>query len=263
MLKFSSPIPLAIYLHSPWCVRKCPYCDFNSHETHGPIPERAYIDALLADLEQDLPRVWGRRIESVFIGGGTPSLLSAEALERLLSGLRARLPLRPDTEITLEANPGAVERGQLAEFREAGVNRLSIGVQSFNDEQLQQLGRIHHRRDAFATAEAAHTAGLDNFNLDLMFGLPGQTRLRSSRPICPITSSRLSRTPPFTGRRPPCPMTKRWIGFSSRRWLSWRGMVTPATKCRLTPATTGGADIIATTGSLATIWGLALALTAN
>ena len=175
MLKFSSPMPLAIYLHSPWCVRKCPYCDFNSHETHGPIPERAYIDALLADLEQDVPRVGGRRIESVFIGGGTPSLLSAEALERLLSGLRARLPLRPDAEISLEANPGAVERGQLAEFRAAGVNRLSIGVQSFNDGQLQQLGRIHHRRDAFATAEAAHTAGLDNFNLDLMFGLPGQT----------------------------------------------------------------------------------------
>ena len=168
-------MPLAIYLHSPWCVRKCPYCDFNSHETHGPIPERAYIDALLADLEQDVPRVGGRRIESVFIGGGTPSLLSAEALERLLSGLRARLPLRPDAEISLEANPGAVERGQLAEFRAAGVNRLSIGVQSFNDGQLQQLGRIHHRRDAFATAEAAHTAGLDNFNLDLMFGLPGQT----------------------------------------------------------------------------------------
>ena len=119
--------------------------------------------------------MWGRRIESVFIGGGTPSLLSAEALDRLLSGLRARLPLRPDLEITLEANPGAVERGRFAEFRAASINRLSIGVQSFDDAQLQQLGRIHNRREAFAAAEAAHAAGLDNFNLDLMFGLPGQT----------------------------------------------------------------------------------------
>lgn len=170
-----TPIPLALYVHIPWCVRKCPYCDFNSHEARGPLPERAYMDALLADLEQDLPRVWGRRMESVFIGGGTPSLLSAEALDRLLSGLRARLPLRPDLEITLEANPGAVEQGRFAEFRSAGVNRLSIGVQSFNDDHLRTLGRIHDRRAAFAAAEAAHAAGLDNFNLDLMFGLPGQT----------------------------------------------------------------------------------------
>ena len=175
MLEFSSPIPLAIYLHIPWCVRKCPYCDFNSHPAQEPIPQRAYVDALLADLEQDLPRVWGRRIESVFIGGGTPSLLAAEALERLLAGLRARLPVRPDVEITLEANPGAVERSRFAELREIGINRLSIGVQSFDDGQLQHLGRIHNRRDAFAAAEAAHAAGLDHFNLDLMFGLPGQT----------------------------------------------------------------------------------------
>jgi putative oxygen-independent coproporphyrinogen III oxidase len=175
MPAFTAPVPLALYIHIPWCARKCPYCDFNSHEARGPVPERAYVDALLADLEQDLPRVWGRRIESMFIGGGTPSLFSAEALERLLSGLRARLPLRLDTEITLEANPGTVERGRFAEFREAGINRLSIGVQSFDDEQLRRLGRIHDRRDAFAAAEAAHAAGLDNFNLDLMFGLPGQT----------------------------------------------------------------------------------------
>jgi oxygen-independent coproporphyrinogen-3 oxidase len=172
---FTAPIPLALYVHIPWCMRKCPYCDFNSHEARGPIPEQAYVDALLADLEQDLPRVWGRRIESAFIGGGTPSLFSAEALDRLLAGLRARLPLRPDTEITLEANPGAVEQGKFAEFREIGINRLSIGVQSFNDEQLQRLGRIHDHRAAFAAAEAAHAAGLENFNLDLMFGLPGQT----------------------------------------------------------------------------------------
>jgi len=168
-------VPLTLYVHLPWCVRKCPYCDFNSYEARGLIPERAYVDALLADLEQDLPRAWGRRIDSVFLGGGTPSLFSVEALERLLSGLRARLPLRPDLETTLEANPGTVERGRFAEFREAGINRLSIGVQSFDDDQLQRLGRIHDRHDAIAAAEAAHAAGLENFNLDLMFGLPAQT----------------------------------------------------------------------------------------
>ena len=172
---FTAPIPLALYVHIPWCARKCPYCDFNSHEAREPLPERAYVDALLADLEQDLPRVWGRRIDSLFIGGGTPSLFSAEALDRLLSGLRARLPLRPDLEITLEANPGTVERSKFAEFREIGINRLSIGVQSFDDGHLHVLGRIHDRRAAIAAAEAAHAAGLDNFNLDLMFGLPGQT----------------------------------------------------------------------------------------
>ncbi|MDG4553916.1 MAG: radical SAM family heme chaperone HemW [Candidatus Competibacter sp.] len=172
---FTAPIPLALYVHIPWCARKCPYCDFNSHEARGPLPERAYVDALLADLEQDLPRVWGRRIDSLFFGGGTPSLFSAEALDRLLSGLRARLPLRPDLEITLEANPGTVERDKFAEFREVGINRLSIGVQSFDDGHLRALGRIHDRRAAVAAAEAAHAAGLDNFNLDLMFGLPGQT----------------------------------------------------------------------------------------
>ena len=172
---FTASIPLALYVHIPWCARKCPYCDFNSHEAREPLPERAYVDALLADLEQDLPRVWGRRIDSLFIGGGTPSLFSAEALDRLLSGLRARLPLRPDLEITLEANPGTVERSKFAEFREIGINRLSIGVQSFDDGHLHALGRIHDRRAAIAAAEAAHAAGLDNFNLDLMFGLPGQT----------------------------------------------------------------------------------------
>ena len=118
-----------MYIHVPWCTRKCPYCDFNSYEAHGPWPEAAYVDKLFEDLEQDLPRVWGQRIDSLFIGGGTPSLFSAEALDRLLSGLRARLPLRPDLEITLEANPGAVERDRFAEFRAIGINRLSIGVQ--------------------------------------------------------------------------------------------------------------------------------------
>ncbi|HXH03337.1 MAG TPA: radical SAM family heme chaperone HemW [Candidatus Competibacteraceae bacterium] len=173
--RFTAPIPLALYIHIPWCVRKCPYCDFNSHAVRGELPERVYVDALLSDLEQDLPRVWGRRIESVFIGGGTPSLFSAEVLDRLLSGLRQRLPLRPDLEITLEANPGTVEQARFAEFRAAGINRLSIGVQSFDDEQLTRLGRIHGRAEALHAAAAAHAAGFDNFNLDLMFGLPGQT----------------------------------------------------------------------------------------
>jgi len=172
-------IPLALYVHFPWCVRKCPYCDFNSHEARGSIPESTYVDALLADLEQDLPRAGARSVESVFVGGGTPSLFSPKVLERLMTGLRARLPLRPDAEFTLEANPGAMERGKFAEFRAVGVSRLSIGVQSFDDEQLRRLGRIHDRRAALAAAEAAHAAGLGNFNLDLMFGLRGQTVARA------------------------------------------------------------------------------------
>lgn len=175
LLSFPSPLPLSLYIHFPWCVRKCPYCDFNSHEPRGDIPEGRYIDALMADLQQQLPQVWGRPIVSVFIGGGTPSLMSSEGLERLLSGLRALLGLTPECEITLEANPGTVEQARFAEYRAAGVNRLSIGVQSFDDRQLQRLGRIHSREEALRAAEAAHAAGLENFNLDLMFGLPGQS----------------------------------------------------------------------------------------
>ena len=179
-------IPLTLYIHIPWCLRKCPYCDFNSHVTPGPLPETAYIDALLADLSQD--RAWGdgRRIESIFIGGGTPSLFSAEALDRLLNGVRAQLALRPDAEITLEANPGAVEQGRFTEFRAAGINRLSIGVQSFDDTLLQRLGRVHDRRAALAAVEAAHTAGFDNFNLDVMFGLPGQSMAQARRDLAEV-----------------------------------------------------------------------------
>lgn len=183
MFQFSAPPPLALYVHVPWCVRKCPYCDFNSHELKGDIPATDYVDTLLADLEQDLPAVWGRPVSSVFIGGGTPSLLPPEALDRLLSGLRARLKLQPDAEITLEANPGTVEAGRFEEFRAAGINRLSIGVQSFHDELLARLGRIHGRREALRAAEAAHHAGFDNFNLDLMFGLPGQSSAQGSEDI--------------------------------------------------------------------------------
>lgn len=173
---FTSLPPLALYVHIPWCVRKCPYCDFNSHEAKGAIPEREYVDALITDLEHDLPRVWGRKLKSIFIGGGTPSLFAPASIDRLLSALRARLPfVSPDIEVTLEANPGTVEQGKFAELRAAGVNRLSIGVQSFDADALERLGRIHGAKEAIRAAEQAHAAGFDNFNLDLMFGLPGQT----------------------------------------------------------------------------------------
>ena len=175
MFHFSALPPLSLYIHFPWCVRKCPYCDFNSHALRGEIPEAQYIDALLTDLEQDLPRIWGRPVRSIFLGGGTPSLFSPEAIERLLAGIRARVVLLPEAEVTLEANPGTVETDRFRGYRDAGVNRLSIGIQSFDPEQLQKLGRIHGRGEALAAAQAARAAGFDNFNLDLMFGLPRQT----------------------------------------------------------------------------------------
>jgi len=156
-------------------VRKCPYCDFNSHEAREPLQESRYVDALLRDLEQDLPRAWGRPVYSIFIGGGTPSLFSPEAIDRLLSGIRARLMLDQNIEITLEANPGTVDVKRFQGFRQAGINRLSMGVQSFDDALLKVLGRIHGRLEALRAAEAAREAGFENFNLDLMFGLPGQT----------------------------------------------------------------------------------------
>jgi putative oxygen-independent coproporphyrinogen III oxidase len=176
-LRLAALPPLALYVHFPWCVRKCPYCDFNSHEAAGgvaAIPEQRYLDALCADLDTALPLIWGRRIVSIFFGGGTPSLISAAGLERLLSELRARLPLAADCEITLEANPGAFESARFSAFRLAGVNRLSIGVQSFSDRQLDRLGRVHDRAQALAAVAAAQRE-FDNFNLDLMYALPGQS----------------------------------------------------------------------------------------
>jgi len=161
-------------------MRKCPYCDFNSHEIHGELAEKAYIDALIADLEQELPRIWGRKVSSIFMGGGTPSLFSPASIDRLLSALRARLMLASNVEITLEANPGTVEQDRFTDLHAIGINRLSIGVQSFQNQQLQHLGRIHDGKAAIQAAEAAHAAGFDNFNLDLMFALPGQT-LRTAR----------------------------------------------------------------------------------
>jgi oxygen-independent coproporphyrinogen-3 oxidase len=166
--------PLALYVHIPWCVRKCPYCDFNSHERAGSLPQREYVDRLMHDIEASLPSIWGRRIVSVFIGGGTPSLFSPESIDALLSGVRARLQVEPHAEITLEANPGTVEAARFRGFRDAGVNRISIGVQSFDDRMLAALGRIHGAAEARRAIDAA-LASFDNVNLDLMYGLPAQT----------------------------------------------------------------------------------------
>jgi oxygen-independent coproporphyrinogen-3 oxidase len=174
VFEFHGLPPLSLYIHFPWCVSKCPYCDFNSHALRDEPPEQAYVDALLKDLELELPSVWGRTVQSVFMGGGTPSLFSAQAIDRLLSGVRARLPLAPDAEITLEANPGTVEQERFTGYREAGINRLSIGIQSFNDSHLRTLGRIHTAEQAQAATQSARAAGFENFNLDLMFALPGQ-----------------------------------------------------------------------------------------
>ena len=174
MPEFSILPPLSLYIHIPWCVRKCPYCDFNSH-TADNIPEQQYIDTLLEDLEQALPEVWGRRLISIFIGGGTPSLFSAESINRLISGIRARITCIADIEITMEANPGTFEQEKFKQFKQAGITRLSIGIQSFDDEKLTALGRIHGSTEAKAAVHMAKAAGFENMNLDLMFGLPDQS----------------------------------------------------------------------------------------
>lgn len=179
-LQLGAPPPLSVYVHLPWCLKKCPYCDFNSHELRAPggsgasAPEARYLDALRADLEASLPLVWGRSVQTVFIGGGTPSLFAPESIERLLSDIRSLLPLAPGAEVTLEANPGTFERERFRAYRGAGVTRLSIGVQSFSDDKLRALGRVHDRAQALAAVEEAAQA-FDTFNLDLMYALPGQT----------------------------------------------------------------------------------------
>ena len=167
--------PLSLYIHIPWCVQKCPYCDFNSHAMKEAIPERAYISALLEDLRQDLHFVQGRSLHSIFIGGGTPSLMSPSAIKKLLEGVKALIPFKPNMEITLEANPGTVEAGRFAGFKAAGVNRISIGIQSFQPEKLARLGRIHDPEQARFAAQEAATVGLNSFNIDLMHGLPDQS----------------------------------------------------------------------------------------
>lgn len=167
--------PLSLYIHVPWCVQKCPYCDFNSHAQKGDLPHLEYVAALLEDLDQDLKWAQGRPLSSIFIGGGTPSLLSVEAMQTLLDGVRARIALTPDCEITMEANPGTVEADKFAGFQRAGINRISIGVQSFQQEKLTRLGRIHGPEEARKAAALAHAIALPTFNLDLMHGLPDQS----------------------------------------------------------------------------------------
>jgi len=173
-VRLSQLPPLALYVHIPWCVRKCPYCDFNSHEAKDDVPEDAYVEALVRDLEQALPAIWGRRVSSIFFGGGTPSLFSARAIDALLSAFRARLAFAPECEITLEANPGTFEAEKFRDFRSAGVNRLSVGIQSFDAGQLKALGRIHDDAEARRAVDIA-LERFDNVNLDLMYALPGQT----------------------------------------------------------------------------------------
>jgi len=174
-LQFSQVLPLSLYIHYPWCIQKCPYCDFNSHTLKQTLDEQAYLDAMVRQLEQTLPLIWGRPIRSIFFGGGTPSLISQSGLEWLLSQLRALLNFSPQIEITLEANPGTVDFEKFAGFRNAGINRLSMGIQSFADDKLTALGRIHSAAEAKLAIQAAKDAGFDNFNLDLMFALPNQT----------------------------------------------------------------------------------------
>lgn len=177
MSGLTNPPPLSLYIHIPWCVKKCPYCDFNSHESRfkdGSIPEAAYVDALIADLELATPKVWGRKIKSVFFGGGTPSLFSADSIDRILAQVRALTPLEYDAEITLEANPGTVDSAHFAGYRDAGVNRLSLGIQSFNADYLKALGRIHDDKQAVAAAELALKT-FERVNFDIMYALPNQT----------------------------------------------------------------------------------------
>ncbi len=168
--------PLSLYVHLPWCVKKCPYCDFNSHEiSTATLAEKKYVEALIRDIEFELPRIGTRRITSIFIGGGTPSLFSPGILDKLLNAFRSKLNLSPKLEITLEANPGTAEAGRFVAYNDIGINRLSIGVQSFDDEKLSSLGRIHNASDALKAIQLARTAGFENINIDIMFGLPGQT----------------------------------------------------------------------------------------
>lgn len=174
VLSLAALPPLSLYVHLPWCLKKCPYCDFNSHEHRGGVPEENYLAALRADLDASLPYIWGRRVHSVFMGGGTPSLFAPQSIAQLITDIRARLPLEPGCEITLEANPGTFERDRFRGYRGAGVTRLSIGVQSFDDEKLRALGRVHDGAQARAAIEEARAA-FDTFNIDLMYALPGQT----------------------------------------------------------------------------------------
>jgi oxygen-independent coproporphyrinogen-3 oxidase len=181
-VKLAALPPLALYVHIPWCMKKCPYCDFNSHEARGDVPEQLYVDALVADLQASLASVWGRRVHAVFLGGGTPSLFSAAAIDRLITTIRTLLPVEADAEITMEANPGTFEAVKFRGFRDAGVNRLSIGIQSFDDGLLKAIGRVHDATEARRAVQIA-LATFENVNLDLMYALPGQSRAQAEADI--------------------------------------------------------------------------------
>ncbi len=189
-----NPPPLALYIHIPWCVKKCPYCDFNSHESRNKIPEKRYVAALIADLEQSVPRVYGRKIKSVFFGGGTPSLFSAKSIDEILSAVRMLTPLEYGAEITLETNPGAIDTAHFSGYKQAGVNRVSLGIQSFNADYLRALGRIHDNKQAITASELALNT-FEHVNLDVMYGLPNQTleyALQDARQAISLSPDHLS-----------------------------------------------------------------------
>jgi oxygen-independent coproporphyrinogen-3 oxidase len=230
------PPPLSLYVHLPWCLRKCPYCDFNSHGlTAGEAPpEQDYVDALLADLESELPAVWGRAVTTVFLGGGTPSLFSPQSIQRLLSGIRARVTLRPGAEVTMEVNPGAADSARLAEFADAGVNRFSVGVQSFDDELLRRLGRVHDASAAEVAVAAALASGAVRVNLDLMFALPGQDRRRAGEDVARALATgvghvsyyQLTLEPNTAFHRDPPPLPEHDVAFAM--FEQGRGMLADA-----------------------------------
>jgi len=263
MFNFTATPPLSLYVHIPWCIQKCPYCDFNSHEIREAIPEDCYLTALIADLEQDLPAVWGRTVESLFIGGGTPSLFSAAGIARLLSEVRTRIPMKPGAEITLEANPGTVDQARFAGFREAGINRLSMGIQSFQDDLLTAIGRIHDGTEARVAVEAARRAGFENINLDLMFGLPRQTSAQALRDLHmavelqPTHISRYELTiepnTVSTGNRHRGRMMRPSGRCKQRDGRCWTLPATRATRCRPMRNRGRSAGTISITGSLVII----------
>ena len=263
MFNFTALPPLSLYIHVPWCIKKCPYCDFNSHKSPDDLPEQDYIDALIRDLEQELPTIWGRTIQTIFIGGGTPSLFSAEAYERLFSSLRALLPISHNTEITLEANPGTFEQHRFADYLSLGINRLSIGIQSFNNQSLTALGRIHDGQQAIKAVETAHKVGFKNFNLDLMYGLPHQTAktaredIETAIALAPSTyliiNSPSNPIPFFISNHRHCQMTIPSSTGNSIVNNEWQKRATNNMKSRLMPKTNNNAAIILIIGSSVTI----------
>ncbi len=259
--------PLSLYLHFPWCVRKCPYCDFNSYTLNGALPEAAYLQALSRDLREQAawPQVAGRTLTSIFMGGGTPSLFSPEAIGRVLDEARALIGFAPDIEITLEANPGTIERGRFAEYAAVGVNRVSLGAQSFGAQQLSALGRIHAAADTVRGAEELHAAGLDNFNLDLMYGLPQQdvagarSDLRQALALAPahISHYHLTHGARHGLRRATAAAARRGQRGADAGGVRRRSSPAPGlrtTKCRPMPAPAGSAATISTTGPSVIIW---------